>query len=384
MLNWDIITYRKAKQYMKIGIIGGHLTPALAVIEALPKSAEVVYFGRKYAMEGDSAVSLEYQAMHARGVHFVEFTTGRLQRAFTRHTVASLRKIPQGFSHASYVLKQENVDVIVGFGGYLSVPLCLSAKMLGIPVIIHEQTLGAGLANRVIAPFADTICLSWNESKRFFPGDKAVVIGNPLVMPVLKRPSLFVGYRRSRPLITIVGGSQGAHVVNIAVEHCLESLLENYDIIHQTGDAKQYHDYDRLAEKRLTLSKAMQERYMVEKFIDPSEIESIYTVADLVIGRAGINTVTNLLLLNKPALLIPIVVGQKHEQLTNAQMFVKTGLGEILEQDELTDENFLRQITHMMDRIGNYSNKELVPMKDLHTNATKRLCDLILVYGRNK
>jgi UDP-N-acetylglucosamine--N-acetylmuramyl-(pentapeptide) pyrophosphoryl-undecaprenol N-acetylglucosamine transferase len=293
---------------MKIGIIGGHLAPALAIIEQFPDSVEVVYFGRKYAMEGDSALSLEYITMHSRGVHFVEFISGRLQRTFTPHTFASLKKIPQSFSRARHLLKQENVNVVVGFGGYLSVPLCLSAKFLGIPIVIHEQTLGAGLANRIIAPFANKVCLSWEQSRKFFPKKNTVLTGDPLDSSVSKRPSFLAGYSRQRPLIVIVGGSQGAHAVNLLVEEVLESLLEQYDIIHQTGDAKQFADYDRLVSKRNNLSSALRKRYTVEKFIDPKEIKTVYMMADLVVGRAGINTVVNLLILNKPALLIPITV----------------------------------------------------------------------------
>jgi len=370
---------------MKVGIIGGHLTPALAVIEKLPDTVEVVYFGRKYAMEADNAVSLEYQAIHARGIHFVEFTTGRLQRTFTRHSITSLSKIPEGFKHARNLLKQENVDVVIGFGGYVSIPLCLSAKLLGIPVIIHEQTLGIGLANKIIAPFANAICISWEESKRFFPKKQQVLItGNPLVASNLKESLFLKNFDRSHPLIVIVGGSQGAHVLNSAVEHSLASLLEKYTIIHQTGDAKQFGDYDRLALKRLTLPIALQKRYSVEKFIDPSEIESIYKAADLVVGRAGINTVTNLLLLNKPALLVPIIVGQKNEQLTNALMFSNTGLGEVLEQEKLTPDIFLEKINHMIHALDSYVNRSRRDMRKLHEDAAERIVQVILRFGKKK
>ncbi len=101
--------------FMKVLIIGGHMTPALAVIESLPKDNEIVYVGRKYALEGDSAVSLEYQTVTKRNIPFIAFTTGRLQRKLTKHTLLSFFKIPRGFQQSLSLLLQQKPDVVVGF-----------------------------------------------------------------------------------------------------------------------------------------------------------------------------------------------------------------------------------------------------------------------------
>src|SRR5690348_9513348 len=102
---------------MKIAIIGGHLTPALAMIEHFPKETDVVYIGRKFALEGDAAYSLEYQAIHSRGIPFFHLTTGRLQRSFTSKTIPSLMKVPKGFLQAYVLLKKLKPDILLGFGG---------------------------------------------------------------------------------------------------------------------------------------------------------------------------------------------------------------------------------------------------------------------------
>src|SRR3989344_2278998 len=121
---------------MKIAIIGGHLTPALSVIEKLPKEASVLYIGRKHAIEGDDAISLEYETITKKGIPFAILKTGRIQRNLTRHTLPSLAKIPYGLLQSIIILRKFHPDAVVGFGGYVSFPVVLAAKFLKIPIVI--------------------------------------------------------------------------------------------------------------------------------------------------------------------------------------------------------------------------------------------------------
>src|SRR5437016_2502209 len=164
----------------KVLITGGHLTPALAVLEELQsKKWSVAYVGRKYALEGDTSFSAEYQVIHQKDISFHNITTGRLQRSFTRFTLLSLLKIPIGFLQSTFILLQERPSLVMSFGGYIAVPIVIVAWLCGIPIITHEQTIKPGLANRIIAWFADVICVSWKESASHFPAAKTVVTGNP-------------------------------------------------------------------------------------------------------------------------------------------------------------------------------------------------------------
>ena len=126
---------------MKVVITGGHLTPALAVIEKIPKDWEVLFVGRKHAMEGEKEVSLEYQAIKSLGIKFVDLNAGRVQRSFSRHTIPSLLRIPKAYLKSLRILQNFKPDVILGFGGYVSVPIAIMGKLLGIPSVIHEQSL---------------------------------------------------------------------------------------------------------------------------------------------------------------------------------------------------------------------------------------------------
>lgn len=362
---------------MKILIIGGHLTPALAVIDALPKDVEVVYVGRKHALEGDKAVSLEYQAITARNIPFEQIQTGRIQRTFTRHTISSLLKLPQGFFQAYKLIKKIKPDVIVGFGGYVSVPICVAGAIFKIPIILHEQTLEAGLANKQLAKFAEKICISWENSQQFFPKGKTVLTGNPAVASIFEQSSVTKSPKKSLPTLVIVGGSLGSHAINILIEGCLEQLLEKYTIIHQTGDAKTFGDFDRLEKKKSTLPEALQDRYTLIKFIDPQDIISTFASATLVLSRAGMNTVTTLLVLNKPALLIPLPISQNHEQKKNAHFFKEHGLGEVVMQSTLTPTKLFDVIHAMIKQIDQYQNTKDTKELQIHTHAAQQIVDII-------
>lgn len=243
---------------MKIAIVaggGGHFSTALAVMESLGKDDNVLLFLRKYAFEGDRAVSLEYQTATSLGIHFEIITTARLQRTFTRHTLPSLLKMPTGFFQALTQLKKYKPDVLFSTGGYVSLPVCFAAKTLGIPIVIHEQTLGFGLSNKIVSKFAQKVCVSFPTSEKYFPKEKVVLTGNPMKQFKVKSLKFKVS-SEPLPLIYITGGSSGAHAINQIVFSCLEKLLEKYRIIHQTGDSQQFLDF----EKQEKLKNSLPER----------------------------------------------------------------------------------------------------------------------------
>jgi len=370
---------------MKLIIVGGHLSPALAVLEALPKDADVLFIGRKYTFEGDMVLSLEYREINKRKIPFAEVSTGRLQRKFTRYTIPSLFKIPYGFIQAFFILVNFKPDVVLSFGGYLSIPVGISAFLLGIPLVIHEQTLSAGLSNRILSFFAKKICISWETSKKYFPKDKTVFTGNPVRKFLLSsRPSPkgawrdllhqhinagdsstpFHFARNDASLIYITGGSGGSHFINTLVEGCLAQLLEKFIIIHQTGDAQEYRDFERLKDLKDSLPVRLKARYQITKFVEPQEVGAVLQRADLVVGRSGINTVTELMFFKKPSILIPLPYSQNNEQIKNALFLKNQGLGEVFYQTtsdvakgKSSSFELLKVIETMIDNIDKYRAK---------------------------
>jgi UDP-N-acetylglucosamine--N-acetylmuramyl-(pentapeptide) pyrophosphoryl-undecaprenol N-acetylglucosamine transferase len=340
---------------MKIVIVGGHLSPALAVIDRL-KDVEIFYIGRKFTFEGDRVESLEYTEITKRNIPLFSINAARLQRKFTRYTAPSLFKLPLGFFQAYKILKNVKPDIVLGFGGYLSISVAFAARILKIPVVIHEQTLEIGFANKLISGFSQKNCISWQSSEQFFPKSNTVLTGNPLRKEVLEQKGLSKNVNNP-PLLYITGGSAGSHAINLLIEKTLPALTKKFSIFHQTGDSK-YKDFERL-------EKFKSDNYECRKFLSPKESASILLKADLIIGRSGINTVTELLYLEKPGFLIPLPFAQREEQLKNAVFFKNLGLGEYLKQDgSLTPELFVSKITEMFARINSYKLKEKVIVED--------------------
>lgn len=367
---------------MKIVLIGGHLAPALSVMEALPKDAEILFIGRKYGLEGDKALSLEYETISQLNIPFVALNTGRLQRKLTRYTIPSFFKLPSGIIRSFLNLLKFKPDIVVGFGGYVSVPVIFSAYLLRIPIVIHEQTLEAGFANRFLARFATKICISWKTSGRFFPKEKTVLTGNPIRQFTINNSQLTINNKL--PVIYVTGGSSGSHSINVLIEEIIKELLERYVVIHQTGDAQEFRDFDRLTKLREDLPARERARYILKKFVDPSEVGDILNKTSLVVSRSGMNIVTELLYFEKPALLIPLPFSQNNEQLKNAQFLENIGLAKVLQQGELDSKKLFQAIDLALHNINNYKIQDR-ELKNLPgRNATKNIISVINYVAKEK
>lgn len=358
---------------MKIAIIGGHLAPALAVMDSLATTDKIVFFGRASAFEGDQSPSLESQLMQKRGIPFVPITTARLQRKLSRHTFPAFSKLPLGFSQALTALRKYKPDVVLSFGGYLSLPVCFAAKTLGIPVVIHEQTLQAGVANKIVGKIANKICISWESSRPFFPPEKTVLTGNPLRKFQMSNFKYPISNDENLPLLYITGGSAGSHAINELVKGALETLLQRTRIIHQTGDAKQFQDFEKLQAQKAALPRELQEHYSIHTFIAPEETGALMQQASLVVGRSGMNTVTELLYFGTPALLIPLPYGQKNEQQNNAEFLHTLGMADVLLQEEASAAVLAERVFAMLDTITTYKHHAREGKPLIHEDAAEKI-----------
>lgn len=346
---------------MKILITGGHLTPALAVIEKLKKipGIEVLYIGRKYSIEGNIELSQEYLHIAAQKIRFLSINTGRLQRSFTKYTIISLAKIPLGFFQALMIIGRENPDCILSFGGYVAAPVCFAAWLKRIPIFTHEQTITSGLTNRIIGRLAKRIFISWPQTQSLYPKSKVVLTGNPLREEIFKINDNLIPFGLkefgSLPLIYITGGSQGSESINNLILPILDKLLDLYRVIHQFGQNKRTEN--KIKERILFLTEEQKKRYFAAPFVNSKSIGWVFKNADLVIGRSGANTVSELLVYKKPSLLIPLPWAGNNEQEKNAQILVEVGLGKILHQKMLSPESLFENIKLMLSVYKKSSNQ---------------------------
>lgn len=362
---------------MKIVVTGGHLTPALAVIEELKRRHwEIVYIGRKYALEGDLTLAQEWLQVKKLGYKFLPITTGRWQRKFTRYSISSLLKIPWGIVQSLNFLITEKPQVILSFGGYVAVPVVICGWFLGIPVVTHEQTLSVGLANKIVSRFSQKICLGWVSLRTNFPKIKVVFTGNPIRQEIFTIKQTLT-LQRKKPLIYITGGNLGAHSLNTLIESILIELLDSYEVIHQCGETQQYQDYQTLTKLRNNLPLKIRQRYHLIKYVDQELIGFVLQSAEIVVTRAGANIVTEIIALKKPALFIPLPWAGGNEQLLNAQILTDIKAAEMIIQDQLKGKILLQKLQKLWQNREIYRQKLSPLNKMLVYDAAKKIVNVV-------
>ena len=370
---------------MKVLLAGTHFTPAVAVINELKKRGDIqiIYVGRKTTREGDSSPSAESAEIPKLGVKFIPLIAGRLQRTFTPYTIPSLLKIPVGFTQSLWIILSQNPDVVLSFGGYVGLPLVIAGWLFSKPVIIHQQTLVSGLANKISSLFADIIAVSFENQAN--SSSKVILTGNPLrdgiLNPVKKIPPDFIqllkySKRNRLPLMLIMGGNQGSHIINTTVEKILPQLIKSACVIHLTGDNK-FADYERL-------KKFQSERYIVKKWIG-EELGKILSEVDLAVCRSGINSLVELAFFNVAALVIPIPYLYQDEQNKNAKYFEHLGMVRILPQSKLTGKSLLKTVKAFFRNLATFKKQTNNARKIIVPDAAKRLAlETILLAERDR
>lgn len=356
---------------MKIVITGGHHTCALVVAKRLLKKGhQVFWLGHKFSMWGDRNVSAEYLEVTRAEIPFFELKAGKYWQTLD---LKKLVRLPLGFVQAFFYLLKIKPDLIVSFGGYLAVPVVIVGWVLRIPSVTHEQTVVAGLANKLISPFVKKIFISWPQTAKYFLPEKTVLAGLPLRKEIFVKMTKKYEFKENLPTIYITGGKQGAHVINRAVFEVLDKLLEKYNVIHQCGLSSVHKDYKEAKDRKQRTENRKRERYKVVDYIFPEDIGAVFAEADLVIGRAGAHTVYELAALGKPAVLIPYPYLYQDEQTKNAEVLEDIGLVKILPQKNLTGDSLHQCINSLAQNIEEHKNAGEEAKKLVVLNATERM-----------
>lgn len=367
------VNKKQDKEKNKIVLTGGHAaTTALATAEELIRrgSWDIYWIGAKTAIEGKDIPTLESEIFPKIGIRSYKIISGRIQRKLTFWTLPSLVKIPFGFVHAIFLLFKIRPRIILSFGGFASFPVVVVGYCLRIPIIIHEQTAAVGRANKLSARFAKKIALARESSKKYFPSGKCKVIGNPLLTQIAEiEPKNKIG---KPPTIFVTGGSRGSQTINTFILKVLEKLLKRYIVIHQTG----FLDYEKINKLRNSLPNDLKKRYEIYPVLDPMDIDGVYRRADIIIARAGANTVSEIIATKRPSVLIPIPWSYGNEQARNAKFAEKFGVATILNQEILSGSvlfDAVREIeVNWKNIVENVKGK-----KSLDIGASKKLVNLL-------
>ena len=321
------------------GGTAGHVTPNIALLPKLQELGYDVHYIGSYN-------GIEKTLMEGCHVPYYGISSGKLRRYFDLKNFSDPFKVLKGFSEASKLLKKLKPDVVFSKGGFVSVPVVIAAAKQRIPVVIHESDMTPGLANKLSIPAASKVCCNFPETLNHLPKGKAVLSGSPIREELLtgdrEKALAFTGLTGKKPVLLIIGGSLGSVVVNEAVRGILPTLLKKFEIIHLCGKGK-------LDQTLTAMNGYVQYEYISD------ELKDLFALSDIVISRAGANSICEFLALRKPALLIPLsAAASRGDQILNAHSFEKQGFAAVLEEEQLSGESLEKALTDLWENRDAY------------------------------
>ena len=315
------------------GGTAGHVTPNIALLPSLKAAGyEIWYIG--------SYNGIEERLIKEQNIPYYGIDSGKLRRYFDWKNFSDPLRVIHGYAQAKKILSRLKPDVVFSKGGFVSVPVVRAASALHIRTIIHESDMTPGLANRLAIPAADKVCCSFPETLKYLPEGKAVLSGSPIRQELLtgergKALELLHWENSSKPTLLVIGGSQGSVAINNALRSNLDELLKEFRIIHLCGKGN------------LDSSLDGREGYVQFEYIQ-DELKDLFALADLVLSRAGANSICELLALRKPNLLIPLsAAASRGDQILNADSYKKQGYSMVLKEEDLTPESLLSALRQL-------------------------------------
>jgi UDP-N-acetylglucosamine--N-acetylmuramyl-(pentapeptide) pyrophosphoryl-undecaprenol N-acetylglucosamine transferase len=345
------------------GGTAGHVMPNLSIIEALQQqyNVECHYVGLKDGIERkiiESSVKISYHVIHS----------AKFNRSLRFSNLFELRWLFQGIKEAKKVLHEIQPDLIFSKGGYVSFPVVIAGYQKHIPMIAHESDITPGLANRWSAKYVNKILTAFPETTAYYP-KKGEMVGTPIRSYLLQgdreKGFSITHLPKEKPVVLIMGGSQGSVFINQHIRSLLPILLDQYSILHICGTGH--------------LDASLHERkgyFQIEFAME--ELAHFYAMSDLVISRAGANSIMELAALQKPSILIPL--SRKYsrgDQIANATSFEKHGLSLKLEEDAITGMILPDTLKWL------WNNRNAFQQKMMHffpSNTTEKVCKIISNY----
>ena len=363
------------------GGTGGHVLPALAVIDELRRRgalADLIWIG--------SNEGVERRAAEEAGIHFVAIPTGKLRRYLSLRNLTDAARVPLGVLAARRALAAFRPDVVLSTGGFVSVPAVVAARGIA-PVLTHEQTAILGLANRINARSAAVLAVSHRQTEPLAARlhRRVVVTGNPIRVGLTagdrSRGLRRLGFEAAMPVVYVTGGARGASPINQRIAALLPGILDQTQIIHQTGPVNANADAGNLAQLRDTLPETVRHRYTVVEFLG-DELPNVYAAADLVVGRAGAGTIAELAYVGLPAILIPLPGARGDEQALNARVLGDAGAAVVIAQPDATPERLQAEILALLDDPERRTRMADAARAVARPDAAARLADELLLLAR--
>ena len=357
------------------GGTGGHVLPIIAIVREirrlpLKNRFKFFYFGPK-----DEFAKI---LLNQEDIKIKHTLAGNVRRYLSWKSIFQnifdvLFKIPIGFLQAFSYIFVLAPDVIFSKGGFGSIPTVLAGRMLGVPIFLHESDVTPGMANRLLGKFSLQVFTSFPKTPYFSP-EKIILVGNPIRREILqssrKEGINFFKITQEKPVILILGGSQGAQIINDRILEILPTILKEFELIHHCGE----NNFNQVkAEAKVMISKDLEKYYHPFPFLKEEELKKAYAICDFVVSRAGAGSIFEVAALGKPSLLIPLAKAAQNHQLENAYSYAKKGAALILEEANFTPHFFLEKLKYLLS-----NQKELEKMKEAAKEFSKPLAARII------
>jgi len=361
------------------GGTAGHIFPLIAVCREMNKSHpysgfEFFYLGPKDKFAGEFLVQ--------EGIHVKNIMAGKMRRYVSLYNLIDILKIPIGVFQAFYHLFVLSPDVIFSKGGYGSVPAVIAGWILRVPIFLHESDIVPGLANRIVGRLAMEIFISFSiNDTEYFPVKKMLSVGNPI------REKLLLGSKEEaqrefnltgeKPVILILGGSQGAQNVNDKILAVLPQMIQNFEVIHQTG-RKNLEQVRK--ESEVVLTQGLRKYYHPIDLMGDEYLSNAYRAADLVVSRAGSGSLFEIAALGKPAILVPLPNSAQDHQVRNAYAYAQRGAAIVIEESNFRPSFILERIKYLFDRPDKMREMSQRAKDFSRPNAAKIIAEYLVTY----
>jgi len=379
------------------GGTGGHIFPLIAILRELRNLAQKNQINLDIRYIGPNDFAANYMAKE--GLITKNIFSGKFRRSFNPKDLFNdfidIFKIIAGFFQSLWQMLVYMPDLIISKGGYGSVPVMMAGTFYAIPKAIHESDSIPGLANTVFAKFARRIFVAFEKSKDYFPKNRTVVVGNPIRPELLKGDKLksrqYLQLNSDRPIVLVLGGSQGAKSINDILLDILPDLVERTEVIHQTGI---YNFSEVEGEVKVIFQEIIKNdefkkyyhpvAFLEEKTNEPlKSLKDVMWAADLIVSRAGSGAIFEIAALGKPSILIPLPWASRDHQTQNAYEYAENGSAEVIESSNLTPNVFSDLIIRLAmnkDKLNEMSQKALAfskPQAALH--IAQQVLEIILL-----
>lgn len=327
------------------GGTGGHIYPALAVATQLREQyqAEILFLG--------SDDGLETEILPAAGFPLAAVKAGKLRRYIAWETITGVMRVPVGLWQAINIVRKFQPGAAFTSGGYVAVPAGLAARLNGVPLLMHQQDVPPNLSNRLVAPLAARISVAFAGSLAYFPARKTLHLGNPVRQAILdvrdtasQEARKALGFDSEEPLLLVTGGSQGARHLNQVTGQALPGLLASCQVLQISG-RDLYNETLALAESTLAgQDEALRKRYRLVPYLN-KEMPLALQAASLVVCRSGASTLSELAVLGKPSILVPLppAIGSSPQE-ANAEVFARKQAAQVIKDSDLKPEILVARV----------------------------------------